>query len=100
MVNFTTPYNIGHSFNTIAEIYVDVNNASGGLFGILILVLIAFVLFGVMKRYNRNEDAFLGSMIITIVIALLMRSVNIITDGVMILMILGLIIAFIYYERA
>lgn len=96
----SVPHNITGNYSTIQAIFETANTVTGGWFGILLIVVIEVILFGTMRLTAENHKAFLGSMIVTNLITLFFRALNIVPDGIMILMIVGLIVAFIYYERA
>lgn len=80
------------------EIMGWTNSVTNNMWGIAILLSLFIVAFGVLRRSSNNEGALLGSMMITNISAVLFMSLGMIDGMVLVVTILGLIIAFVYYQ--
>lgn len=80
------------------EIYGWTNTITGGMWGITILLCIFVITFGVLRKSTNNEGALLGSMVLTNFSAFIFLSLGLIVGQVLLFTVLGLIIAFVYYQ--
>jgi len=64
------------------------NDLSGGFFGIALIVTIFVVSFLSLKNYS-TERAFAGSMLITTILGILLRILEVIPDYMMTILIVG-----------
>jgi len=67
--------------NHVANL-VNTNSTIGGFFGVGILIVIAVVSFMITKTVS-SEKAFVFSGFITLISAILLRFMNLISDGIM-----------------
>lgn len=78
--NFTLPTNLSQPhelFTTYA------NDVTGGLFGTFILLMIFFVAFISMQRFENFKSPFTAASFVTMILAIFFRTLELIPDWVM-----------------
>ena len=96
-MSFNNPTNI----TGFVDFFNYINYVTEGMFGVFFLVAIAVVSFLVQKAYT-TERALLSTMFLTTIIAVLMRFVDLISDGVLAfcVLVLGFAVIYAFMERS
>jgi len=97
MRNFT--HDIPDDISSLDGFLSATNSITDGLFGMMLLLMVWFIFFGSFKMKYRSEESFAGASVITMITAVVLFAMGILSETYLTITIVLLVIGVFYLGR-